>query len=146
MAEERNFSRTVSVRFRLDHVNGDEEHFTGVSGLPALKLIEFAQLMEELDEVKTSGSPELFTALVELTLEDESAARFIARMSDKADPIGLTQIMDLMPWLMEQYGMRPTKPSEDSSAISTNPDGGTNSTAAAPEQVSTHSPSLQTVS
>lgn len=144
----KDFSREVVVRFKINHVGGPQkgqpEFFDGVPGLPALALIEFASLYEKLDN---TANAEEFERIVNIVLTDDSATRFLGRLRDKDDPISLTQLMDVLPWLMEQYGMRPTPPSGDSSTPLPNPDGGTSSTqTATSEQVPTSAPSLQTVS
>jgi hypothetical protein len=49
-------------------------------------------------------------------LLEESAARFRQRMTeDKKQPIGMRHINAIIPWLLEEYGLRPTAPSSDSS-------------------------------
>src|SRR6478752_969803 len=101
--EERDFTRRVNVRFRLDHTSGEPDYFDGVPGLPALSLMEFASIMDTIEQSKNPNDPELFVNMIKLTLADESADRFIARMHDKTDPIGIDQIMEIMPWLMEKY-------------------------------------------
>lgn len=46
----------------------------------------------------------------------DSAARMRECMSKGADnPIGMAAIQDILPWLMEVYGLRPTQPSDESS-------------------------------
>ena len=72
--------------------------------------------------------PETFTQMIDLVLRDESANRFKARMEDKDSPITMKQIMDVLPWLMEKYGLRPSEPSSTSSPGFETPDDGTNST------------------
>jgi hypothetical protein len=122
------------VRFKIRKTaDGDEyDSFDGVPGLPAMLLVEFASLAESLSEANVLNQPKIFSALFELVLTESSAARFLERMSSRAEPIELDQINDIMPWLMERYGLRPTEPSSDSSTGSESQDGGTNLTADAP--------------
>lgn len=53
-------------------------------------------------------------------MEPDSAARFRerGRKSTKENPnpypIGMRHVMDILPWLMEMYGLRPTQPSDES--------------------------------
>jgi len=57
-------------------------------------------------------------------LVPESAQRFKARIASVTDPVDLTQVMDIMTWLMELYGKRPTQQSpESSSGLPTETDG-----------------------
>lgn len=63
------------------------------------------------------------------------------RIADEADAdedtVGLETFMNLLPWLMEQYGMAPTEPSSNAPAGSSNsPDGGNDSTANTQAEVS----------
>lgn len=142
--EVKDFSSNVNVRFKINHVGGPSkgvpEFFEGVPELPALDMIEFANMLESLDE--NSYSRETFTKIVNLILTDESAQRFVARLGDKIDPIGMKQLMDILPWLMEQYGMRPTSLPDPSADGSGSQDNGTSSpqTANLPELISPESP------
>jgi hypothetical protein len=46
----------------------------------------------------------------------ESAAKFRERgQIGVANPIGMRAITEVIPWLMEVYGLRPTQPSDESS-------------------------------
>lgn len=143
----RDFSSHNQVRFRLDHANGEEDYFEGVPDLPALLLVEFAGTMEEISKTQDlAQQSKMFTSLFELVLLEDSATRFIERMGNKADPISLMQINDIMPWIMEQYGMRPTMPSENSSDGSAPQESGTSSTESSSPAELTSPPSLQPVS
>lgn len=123
-AEIRDFSRRIDVRFRVD-----EDVFVGVAGIPALDLLEFGALYDGLSETDIMKKPEAFTKMINLVLQDESAQRFNARMSDRSNPISMVQVMEILPWIMERYGMRPTEPSFGSSSGSPSPGDGTRSTA-----------------
>jgi len=48
-------------------------------------------------------------------LLDGSAAKFRERVLSKTAPIGMPQMMNVITWLLEEYGLRPTEPSSDSS-------------------------------
>lgn len=133
----RDFSAPVrDVRFNIAKGDRSPDVFTGINDLPAELLIEFAAITDQLEETDIAQQPEIFRSLFSLILVDESYERFNARMRDKTNPISITQLMEIMPWVMEQYGLRPTTPSEDSSGGLTNPVSGTNSTAPAPVVVS----------
>lgn len=72
----------------------------------------------------------------EAVMLGDSFTRFRARFEDRARPIGLTHLMKIMPWLIEEYGLVPTQQSSNSSP---SPDGtGTTSTAGAHSTESTH--------
>jgi hypothetical protein len=100
------------IRFKID---GDV--FYCVPDLPILVLIDFASMADKLDETAMDDKMRsLFVNMFNLVLVDESAERFIARMGDKSNPISMEQINEIMPWVMERYGLRPTEPSGSSSA------------------------------
>lgn len=132
-----NFTSSVDIHFRLDHVGGPDkgkpEIFQGVPNLPALDLIDFATTMEKLEE-KDGLDREAMIGIIKIVLEDDSANRFIDRLGSKADPISLGQLMDVLPFLMERYGMRPPASSGPSSPSAPSPDAGTNSPPSASSQ------------
>lgn len=61
-------------------------------------------------------------------LLDESAARFRAGTTNKEKMIGISVIMNIIPWLMEEYGLRPTQQLDPSSTGSGGGEIGTPST------------------
>jgi hypothetical protein len=130
----RDFTSHVNVKFRID-----DDVFTGVVGIPANDLMHFGSLFDGVSDSDLADKPDAFKQMFELILDHASAMVFIARMSDKTKPITLTQIMDVLPWLMEQYGMRPSQPSSESSSGSANPDDGTSLTGSASATASTSS-------
>jgi hypothetical protein len=67
--------------------------------------------------------------MMSLVLEQPSADLFFARMSDKTRPISMPQMMKVVSYLMEAYGMVPTQPSSSSSPGPASPPTGTSSTA-----------------
>lgn len=67
----------------------------------------------------------LFSLLEEFLLP-ESYARFKRQVDEKK--IGLRTVVELLPWVLEQYGLRPTQPSSPSSDGSDDGETGTSST------------------
>lgn len=65
---------------------------------------------------------------LELALLPDSFKRFAERLQDKANPIDDGQMAEVCLWLLEEYGLRPTKPSQLSSDGSPNPESGMSST------------------
>ncbi len=47
-------------------------------------------------------------------LQDEAKPRFLAKFSDRENPVDIEQLTDIVGWLTEQYTARPTEPSSDS--------------------------------
>lgn len=113
------------VQFKLD---GDV--FTGVREIPAIMALEFSAHAENMtrENVSITERIEGFTAILQLLLEPESASVFIGRLRDPLNPISVQTMMKVVPWLFEQYSLRPTTPDSDSSAGSGNPESGTSST------------------
>lgn len=114
------------VQFKVD---GDV--FTGVRDLPAVKAMEFSGHADKMqrDDISMDERIALFMDILRLLLVPKSAELFIARLSDPVNPIGVQTLLKIVPWLFEQYSLRPTKPGSDSSAGSDNPESGTTSTA-----------------
>ena len=139
--------KRAKVEFNIDHADGTPDTFEGVPGLPALALVSFSGLVDQQnDKMTIDEQVKFFIDLFGMILVEDSAARFVARMSNRDDPVEMDQVNAIMPWVMEQYGMRPTLPSEPSSSGSASPDDGKTSTADAPPEVSTSEISPQTVS
>ena len=134
----RDFSRKrETISFTIDG-----EVFEAVPALPGDVLAEFAVRFsgtEDSDDLIVRLSQ--WKAALELVLQPESYARFTARMKDSERPIELEQSSEVIVWLLEQYGMRPTQPPLPSSDGSPSPELGTNSTVEAPPEESTSPPS-----
>jgi hypothetical protein len=113
------------VQFKLD---GDV--FTGVRDIPAVKAMEFSGHSDKLgrDDVPMEERIAGFLDILRLLLVPESAELFISRLSSPSNPIGVQTMLKVVPWLFEQYSLRPTTPDSDSSTGSGNPESGTNST------------------
>lgn len=121
------------IRFRVG-----EDVFDCLPDLPVLALIDFATQQDKIAEAEISPEmKQMFIDLFRIVLTEESAGRFIARMEDRANPIGMKVLNRLMPWIMEQYGMRPTEPSGSSSPGQLTPGSGQNSTVNQPPAAST---------
>lgn len=82
--------------------------------------------------------------IFDVLLWDESAAKLRERIRDKKNPISDKHILPIVHWLLEQYGLRPTQPSDTSSSSSDVTDGSTTSTDGVShvESISATSPSL----
>lgn len=131
-AELKDFSApSRELKFKID---GDVFH--AVPDIAGGLLIDFAVHAQSLGEAELQSQPAIFEQMFDLVLFDESAKLFSERMRDKNRPITLKQAMDVVTWLMEQYGMRPTQPSETSSDGSAPQVSTTNLTATAPAEVS----------
>jgi hypothetical protein len=124
--EIQDFTDHIVVKFRID-----DDVFVGVKNIPALDLVEFAKLFDGMTESDMIQDTKAFDTMFHLVLEEPSADRFFTRMGSKTEPISMAQVMRVMPWIMEKYGMRPTEPSSNSLTGSLNQGDGTSSTASA---------------
>lgn len=141
----RDFStqRDTPVVFRID-----ADLFYGVPDVAGELMIDLAAQASQLDrdDLAPEAMKTAYRSQLQMLLTDESAARFIERLGSKTEPISLVQTGEIIPWLMEQYGMRPTEPSEPSATGSPSPDGGPSSTDNAPSPVLPPRAYLQPVS
>lgn len=100
--------------------------------VPVLPLAAIAKV-GTLD-VKALKGAETLEKILDVMAEmllDESGQLLRQMSESKTNPVGMKQVMDVINWLLEVYGMRPTGPSADSSDTSENADGSTPLTAGA---------------
>ncbi|MER7488714.1 hypothetical protein ABTY20_22975 [Streptomyces sp. NPDC126497] len=143
MTEMRDFSKKrKDITFRVD-----DDVFQAARGVPAEVLLDFATEFAGMDTSATVDQQlKAFRSMLEVVLLPESLERFTARMRDRENPIEIDQVEDVVTWLMEQYGLRPTE------APSSSPDGrsvpgpGTSLTASTPGEVLISAASPSTVS
>jgi hypothetical protein len=126
----------------------DGEDFEAAEAIPADDLARVVTMLNSVDpNVATpTEQVEAFKSFMETCLFPESYERFAYRMGNKANPIDLDQVNDISTWIVEQYGMRPTKPSADSSSGPPSLASGMSSTVEPQVVVSTSEPSLSTAS
>jgi hypothetical protein len=129
------------IQFRVD-----DELFECHPNLPALSFLEFAELASKMSDTDVGDMAIMFEQMWRLFLVEESAIRFLARLRDSQRPITIGQIQSISQWAMEVYGLRPLEQSNSSSATSSTPPSGPNSTVNAPLPASTSATSLSTVS
>lgn len=104
-----------------------DDLFQAAPELPLGLLEDLAKLRNVSEEVEKHGIESIYMILDSL-LFDESAALLRRRASDKKKPVGVKQVMELIPWLLEEYGLRPTQPSSPSLNGSDGEKTGTSST------------------
>lgn len=99
------------IRFKIR-----DEIFTCLDDIPIARIGELAKIANS-DDVADMGA-KMLTLFQEL-LEEESFERFKSSiLTGKPVVVGVTRIRDLVPWLLEQYGLRPTVPSSGSGTTS----------------------------
>lgn len=105
--------------------------------LAADVLLDFT---EKFGAVKEDGdgsdSRAILTEVLEEVLQPPSFTRFRQRMADRDNPIGMVQVNQVIEWVFEEYGLRPTQPSDISSPGQPDPGSGTNSMESSPDEVS----------
>lgn len=124
----------------------DPDTFRAYPAMAAQTLIDFAAKAKALDSADGAAMIGVYREVLAEVLEPDSFERFTARMADRLNPIDPSQVSDIVAWLFEQYGMRPTQPSEPSPTGPSSPEPGTSSTAVTPVEVSISEPSLLTAS
>lgn len=117
--------------FRID---GDV--FEAATALPGKVLARFAKRFADIEALPVDEQLDAFADALSMVLLPESDARFQKRLDDLENPIELDQASDVIQWLLEQYGLRPTEPSSPSSPGLPSLASGTSSTDAAQPQVS----------
>jgi hypothetical protein len=71
--------------------------------------VQLGRVYEFFDTIMTPTSAYLFRQRGRVSTPDDP----------NPNPVGMRAITEILPWLMEVYGLRPTQPSDDSSAGST---------------------------
>lgn len=128
----KDFSRKQErLLFRID-----DDVFEAARALPGEVLVQFAKRYSNIEDAPTEQKIDIFKQVLELVLLPESHARFIKRFADLENPIQIEQASDVVQWLMEHYGKRPTQPSSPSPAGQPTPAPGTSSTDAPQQQAS----------
>lgn len=129
----RDFSR---LRNRLTFTI-DDELFEAAPVLPGDIYAEFVTRYNGTADTETyQQQHDLLKSALELALMPESYDRFAARLKDKGNPVEDDQMADVIIWLLEAYGLRPTEPSQPSSDGLPSPESGTSSTDAQQQQAS----------
>lgn len=124
------------IKFKID-----DDVFEVAPALPAGVLMDFATDFQKLDKESGEDQKRSMMTILETVLVAGSYQRFTQRMQDRLQPIDLEQVNDVIEWIMEEYGMRPTEPSEDSSGGQPGPASGTPSTENTPDVASISSDS-----
>lgn len=86
-----------------------DEVFTARDDIPLKHFGGLAAIGDDLEGGKGDPAAKLLT-LFEKLLEPESYERFAAAVNGQsATVIGIARIKEIIPWLLEQYGLRPTE-------------------------------------
>jgi hypothetical protein len=121
----------------------DDDVFTACAGVPVLVAVEGIRLLTARDTDEQTAA-ERTVAFLERVLYDEDVPRFHERLTDLKRPIDQRLLFRILNRLLEEWGFRPTGPSEPSSDGLPPPDAGMNSTETLPPEVSISSGSPST--
>jgi hypothetical protein len=122
----------------------DADRFICVPTIPGDTLVTLlAKLGGADDDDMEQVSDGLKNILAEMLVES-SYQRFLERFASKTEPIDFMQMNEIVEWLMEAFGMRPTKLPSDSAIGLPPQESGMSLTGSAPDVVSIHSNSPQT--
>jgi len=128
--------KRTPITFRVD-----EDTFEAAPAIPAEVLTDFAVKFADVESLPALKRVEALAEVLEMILKPASFELMKSRMKDKEQPIEIDQLNDIIAWLMEQYGQRPTQPLPDSFPGRLNPESGTNLTETTLVGVSTFNPS-----
>ena len=121
-----------SLEFRID-----DDVFRARSPIPAQVLLDFAKKFSNMSpDSSMDDQLAAFTAVLDLVLMPESREIFFRRMSDSDNPIEVGQVEEIITWLFEEYGLRPTELPSPSAAGSASQGDGTSLTGSTPAVVS----------
>jgi hypothetical protein len=141
MPEIKDFSKVrKQLTFRID-----DDVFEAAPVIPAEVLIHLVEQFTVADPTKMSIAEQIkvFREVLEIVLLPVSMKRMQERMSSPSEPVDLEQLNEIIVWLMEEYGMRPTEESASSSTGVSPPEPGSSSTDSTPQlaSISAASPS-----
>lgn len=94
----------------------DGEMFYAMGMQPAGLIFDLAGMTKDST---FEAQVQTFTTLIQGMLVPESFERLKIKMRDPISPLTFPKMMELIQWLMEQYGKRPTTPSSYSQQPST---------------------------
>lgn len=89
------------------------ETFSCRPQIPGKTMLEFAKRTS--DDSNASENAGVLLDFFKSVMYDESHTRFDAIISDPDKAVSLESLMEIVSWLMETYGSRPTERSERSS-------------------------------
>lgn len=127
MPEIRDFSKQRKrLIFRVD-----DDVFEATPAIPAEVMIQFAERITTADPTRMTPKEQvsIFRDMLEMVLLPESMSVMRKRMADTRSPVDMSQLDEIIQWLFEEYGMRPTQDPSSSSSGDSLLGSGTTSTA-----------------
>lgn len=144
MSEIKDFSKTRKpIQFRVD-----DDVFDAAPSIPAEVMIQFAEGFTSMnpDQMNPAEVVGALRRVIEVVLDPQSLARFQERMRDPQNPIDMDQLDQIVQWLFEEYGLRPTTEGSPSSGGSSSPVPGITSMVSMPDVASISAASPSTAS
>lgn len=120
--------------------------FVAYPALAAQTLLDYATKLQGQNTDDATVLVSVYKDVLANILEPDSYERFLERMADRMDPIDPAQLDEIVTWLFQEYGLRPTQQSEPSADGLSSPEPGTGSTESTPVEVSISEPSLSIAS
>lgn len=114
--------------------NVGSDHFTCVPDIPLGIMQQVTKMRDFQNRIKTDATTDVvedILAVFDELLTAESAALFRECVKVKKT-IGVRRLMLILPWIMEEFGLRPTQPSSPSSDGSNDEVTGTSSEVGVP--------------
>jgi len=112
--------KKTDIRFKLD---GRE-----IRCYPKIKPDVLQELTDSTFELNLGNAKEKAAVFFSGVMADEDREHLVARLADPWDEFGVEEAMNIMVYLLECYGLRPTKSSSGKSAGSATGGDGTPST------------------
>lgn len=119
------------ILFRIN-----DDVFEAARELPGKVLQRFAGRFNEAENTPTSKAVDLLADALGMVLLPDSNAVFQKRLDDLQNPISAEKASEVIEYLLERYGLRPTEPSSPSATGPASPASGTSSTDAQQPTVS----------
>jgi hypothetical protein len=133
----KDFTRTRKpIQFTID-----SDVFDAAPAIPADTLMDMTTQFEAMDEGSPDEMIKAMLTVLEQFLLPNSFRRFRERMGSQENPVEFPQVQEVIFWLLEEYGMRPTQQSSGSADGLPLPESGTSLTGPTPDVVSISSPS-----
>lgn len=130
--EIRNFTnRDETIKFQIyEHV------LEAAPELPLGAMSQIAKLQNIRNSIDEEGGLESILDILSIFVLDDSMAIIRGMVNDKRRPFGVRHMTELVPWLLEEYGLRPTQPSSPSSTGSVDGETGISSMDGAQQEAS----------
>lgn len=91
---------------------------------PGLAPEGLQDLVRFADDITAENAMKSLHGFFDVVMNEENARKIQAKLRDKESPLEIDVATDMMLWILEQFGLRPTQSSPDSSTGSPTGDDG----------------------